>query len=113
MLEEKSPQRTVVISSAAQRYWPGGINFEKPGYVLDDDKSYEKWTAYGQSKAANALFAAALHRRGREAVSLHPGVIKTPLLRHMTEEELRGMGQAKLSDDWLVLLSSNAFLVLS
>jgi WW domain-containing oxidoreductase len=41
---------------------------------------------YGQSKLANILFASALSRRlegRRTANALHPGVIKTNLVRHL------------------------------
>merc|ERR1711924_576824 len=45
---------------------------------------YSPWGAYGNSKLANLLFAKALAKRLPEtvtAVSLHPGVIRTPLWR--------------------------------
>ena len=55
-------------------------------------RAYDKWVAYGQSKTANALFAVALDRRGREqgvrAFSLHPGQILTDLARHLTADEI-------------------------
>ncbi|MCK0127526.1 oxidoreductase [Erythrobacter sp. F6033] len=57
---------------------------------------YEKWTAYGQSKTANALFANALSRRlkrsGGLAFSVHPGGIFTPLQRHLSIEEQVTLG---------------------
>ena len=56
------------------------------------EQGYEKWSAYGQAKTANALFAVELDRRGREhgvrAFSLHPGGIMTPLQRHLSKEEM-------------------------
>lgn len=57
----------------------------------DDDgtpRKYTPWGAYGQSKAANILFAKALADRLEAegsrilSMSLHPGVIRTPLWRH-------------------------------
>jgi len=55
-------------------------------------RAYDKWVAYGQSKTANALFAVALDRRGREqgvrAFSLHPGQVLTDLARHLTADEI-------------------------
>jgi NAD(P)-dependent dehydrogenase (short-subunit alcohol dehydrogenase family) len=53
--------------------------------VWDDinygNRAYDPWSAYGQSKTANILFAVELDRRGREhgirAFSLHPGGIIT------------------------------------
>jgi NAD(P)-dependent dehydrogenase (short-subunit alcohol dehydrogenase family) len=51
--------------------------------------------AYGRSKTANVLFAVALDRRlrggGIRATALHPGGIRTELLRHTTPEMLRAM----------------------
>ena len=64
------------------------INFEH--------RDYDKWTAYGQAKSANALFALELDRLGQaagvRAFSLHPGGIITPLQRHLTMEEQVKMG---------------------
>ncbi len=57
---------------------------------------YEKWTAYGQSKTANALFAVGLDAReqanGVRAFAVHPGGIMTPLQRHLQKEEMVAMG---------------------
>ena len=54
---------------------------------MDGSKSYSAWAAYGRSKLANGLFAAELSRRLKgtavTANSLHPGVIKTNLGRHL------------------------------
>lgn len=57
---------------------------------------YEKWTAYGQAKTANALFALGLDQRygeqGLQAFSVHPGGILTPLQRHLPAEEMVALG---------------------
>lgn len=75
--------RIVVLSSSAHRAAPReGIRFDD----LDASRRYSGWTAYGQSKLANILFARSLAKRlsrGRVASSVHPGVIKTNLGRHM------------------------------
>jgi NAD(P)-dependent dehydrogenase (short-subunit alcohol dehydrogenase family) len=76
--------RVVVLSSAAHRQAPKeGIQFDN----LDGSKGYRPWTAYGQSKFANLLFAKELARRfarsERTANAVHPGVIRTKLQRHM------------------------------
>jgi NAD(P)-dependent dehydrogenase (short-subunit alcohol dehydrogenase family) len=76
--------RIVMVSSCAHFGAPeGGIEFDN----LDGSRSYAPWPAYGQSKLANGLFAAELSRRlagsGITANSLHPGVIKTNLGRHL------------------------------
>ena len=83
--------RVVALSSVGhQRGGPDltDINFEH--------REYDKWTAYGQAKSANALFALELDRLGQasgvRAFSVHPGGIKTPLQRHLTMEEQIAMG---------------------
>ena len=93
--------RVVALSSVGhQRGGPdlADINF--------DHREYDKWTAYGQAKSANALFALELDRLGQasgvRAFSVHPGGIKTPLQRHLTMEEQIAMGwfdaEGNLSD---------------
>jgi WW domain-containing oxidoreductase len=76
--------RLVIVSSDAHRRAPKeGIQFGN----LSGEKGYGPWSAYGQSKLANILFAKELARRlegtGKTANSLHPGVIATNLGRHM------------------------------
>lgn len=76
--------RVVVVSSAAHRRAPpGGIRFDD----LGAERGYSPWTAYGQSKFANILFAKELARQfagtRRVANALHPGVIHTNLIRHL------------------------------
>lgn len=50
-------------------------------------RAYSQWGAYHNSKLANVLHAKALARRlvgtGVTAVSLHPGVVQTELMRHL------------------------------
>lgn len=76
--------RVVMVSSGAHRNAPPeGIQFDN----LSGARGYSPWTAYGQSKLANILFAKELSRRfagsKRTANALHPGVIKTNLGRSM------------------------------
>jgi NAD(P)-dependent dehydrogenase (short-subunit alcohol dehydrogenase family) len=86
--------RVVVLSS---------IGHARCGVDLDDvhfeRRDYQKWTAYGQAKSANALFALHLDKLGQphdiRAFSVHPGGIKTPLQRHLTMEEQIAMGWYK------------------
>ncbi|CAG8814435.1 6232_t:CDS:2, partial [Dentiscutata erythropus] len=60
---------------------PAGIEFEK----LNDPKAQTSFQRYGQSKLANILFTLELNKRlsGTNVYcnSLHPGLIKTELLR--------------------------------
>lgn len=78
--------RVVMLSSAAHERAPKeGIQFDN----LSGERGYSPWTAYGQSKLANLLFARELARRfegsGKVANAVHPGVIDTNLTRHMNK----------------------------
>ncbi|MFC5359315.1 oxidoreductase [Azospirillum himalayense] len=78
-----------VVSVSSRGHQIAGIDFDDLDF---ERRPYDKWIAYGQSKTANALFAVALDRRGREhgvrAFSLHPGQILTELSRHLSAEEI-------------------------
>ncbi|XP_042048891.1 short-chain dehydrogenase TIC 32, chloroplastic-like [Salvia splendens] len=84
--DTKREVRIVNLSSVAHRSsYREGIRFDK----INDEKSYSKLYAYGQSKLANILHANELARRLKEegaditANSVHPGVITTNLFRHL------------------------------
>lgn len=84
LLSSLSPTaRVVMVSSAAHRSAPrAGIDFDN----LSGQLGYHARTAYGRSKLANLLFARRLARRlpeGQTANAVHPGVIWTPLMRHL------------------------------
>ncbi|HEY3614314.1 MAG TPA: SDR family NAD(P)-dependent oxidoreductase [Gaiellales bacterium] len=77
--------RIVAVSSSAHRLSPvvfDDIHFER--------RAYEPWSAYGQSKTANALFALEATRRfaddGITANSLMPGGIRTNLQRYVEHD---------------------------
>jgi NAD(P)-dependent dehydrogenase (short-subunit alcohol dehydrogenase family) len=78
--------RIVSVSSLAHHASP--VVFEDIQFAR---RPYEKWSAYGQSKTANALFAVGintrLNKRGIEAFSLHPGAIETDLTRHHSDAD--------------------------
>jgi NAD(P)-dependent dehydrogenase (short-subunit alcohol dehydrogenase family) len=71
--------RVVTVSSTAARM--GRIRFDD----LQGSRHYGKWTAYGQSKLSNQLFALELDRRATElgmdlvSVAAHPGYAATNL----------------------------------
>jgi NAD(P)-dependent dehydrogenase (short-subunit alcohol dehydrogenase family) len=79
LLEAAPAARVVNVSSQAHRI--GAINFDD----LQGEKSYSKWSAYGQSKLANLLFTYELERWLRKhgkrsiAVVAHPGYSATNL----------------------------------
>ncbi|RQW95752.1 SDR family NAD(P)-dependent oxidoreductase [Micromonospora inaquosa] len=79
--------RIVSVSSAAHLRSP--VVFEDIQY---DQREYEPWQAYGQSKTANVLFAVEVTRRwaddGILSNSLMPGAIQTNLQRYVSQEEL-------------------------
>lgn len=85
LLGQLTPEaRVVVVSSDAHRGAPReGIQFEN----LSGARGYRPWSAYGQSKLANLLFARELSRRlpspGQTANAVHPGLIATNLWRSM------------------------------
>jgi NAD(P)-dependent dehydrogenase (short-subunit alcohol dehydrogenase family) len=92
LLKEAGPgARVVVLSSIGHRI--SGIDFEDINF---ERREYNKWTAYGQAKSANALFAINLDSLGAphgiRAFAVHPGGIVTPLQRHLTMEEQIAMG---------------------
>jgi NAD(P)-dependent dehydrogenase (short-subunit alcohol dehydrogenase family) len=79
--------RVVSVSSSAHQRSP--VVFED---IHFRERAYEPWSAYGQSKTANVLFAVEASRRwaddGITVNALHPGGIRTNLQRHVTEEEI-------------------------
>ena len=90
-LKRSGNARVVALSSRGHAR--GGVDFSDPNF---NKKPYDTWAAYGQSKSANSLFAVELSKRGQEhgvrAFAVHPGVILTDLLKHMTDKELSGYG---------------------
>ena len=71
--------RIVTVSSTAAK--AGKINFDD----LQSERGYKRWSAYGQSKLANLIFALDLETRIAEAgldlksIGAHPGYAKTNL----------------------------------
>ncbi|PPS71905.1 MULTISPECIES: SDR family NAD(P)-dependent oxidoreductase [Streptomyces] len=76
-----------VVSVSSGGHHMSGIRWDDVQW----ERGYDKWQAYGQAKTANALFAVHLDRLAQDfgvrAFAVHPGVIITPLLRHVPEEE--------------------------
>ncbi|MCZ6710158.1 MAG: SDR family NAD(P)-dependent oxidoreductase [Gammaproteobacteria bacterium] len=99
-LRDGAPARIVNLSSGAHRF--GGIDFDD---IHFNDREYNKFAAYGQSKTANVLFAVELGRRlagsGVTINAVHPGVIMTDLGRHLTPEDLAGFPGATSVEDMI------------
>ncbi len=91
LLKAVNGASVVCLSSTAHKM--SAIRWHDIHFVKEP---YQKWTAYGQSKTANALFARDLDRRlkgeGVRAFSVHPGGIMTPLQRHLQLEEMVAAG---------------------
>jgi NAD(P)-dependent dehydrogenase (short-subunit alcohol dehydrogenase family) len=86
-LIEGAPARVVNLSSAG--HLRGGIDFDD---IHFENREYDKFVSYGQSKTANILFSIELDRRlkdrGVRANAVHPGVIMTDLGRHMSQDDI-------------------------
>ncbi len=87
VLLQTPDSRVVTVSSIAERM--GHVDFDD----LMSEASYERWTAYGQSKLANLLFAYELQRRLEAAdastisVAAHPGFAATDLRSKLMSSE--------------------------
>jgi NAD(P)-dependent dehydrogenase (short-subunit alcohol dehydrogenase family) len=79
--------RFVSLSSNGHR--GADVNLEDPNFERSE---YDRWEAYGRSKTANALFAVAFDRRYRDrgirACAVMPGTSDTPLMRHLSPEDV-------------------------
>src|ERR1700685_142540 len=80
--------RLINVSSAGHRR--SNVDLEDPNF---ERTPYEPFVAYGRSKTANILFAVAFDRRHRErgvrAAAVHPGIMETELIRHMSPSWLQ------------------------
>jgi NAD(P)-dependent dehydrogenase (short-subunit alcohol dehydrogenase family) len=85
-----SPSRVVTVSSDAHR--AHAVDLVDPNFL---ERRYDKFVAYGQSKAANVLMTVELQRRhadnGIHAFAVHPGVCATGLSRHMSRDDFAEM----------------------
>ena len=98
-LAEAGGARVVSVSSSGHLRSP--VLFED---IHFRQREYEPWSAYGQSKTANVLFAVEATERwaddGITANALMPGGIRTNLQRYVTEEDLaRLRAQISSSED--------------
>lgn len=81
VLKVSIPSRIVNISSSAHKR--GKIKLDD----LNSDKNYEPGEAYAQSKLANILFTKELANKlkgtGVTVNAVHPGIVRTEIMRHM------------------------------
>jgi NAD(P)-dependent dehydrogenase (short-subunit alcohol dehydrogenase family) len=85
-LERGAPSRVVNVSSCFHdkaQGREGRIDFDD---LMYERRPYDGWESYAQSKLANVLharaLAARLGSRGITAASVHPGWVRTNLIRH-------------------------------
>lgn len=85
-----APARVVNLSSGGHNFAP--IDFDD---IHFNNREYDKFASYGQSKSANILFSIELDNRlkdrGVRANAVHPGIIMTDLGRHMTPEDIEAI----------------------
>ena len=86
LVEKGDDKRIVNLSSRGHHMAP--VDFDDPHF---ENREYNEWASYGQSKTANVLFTVGLEKRfadkGVHSYAVHPGGIQTNLGRHMSEEQ--------------------------
>ena len=88
-----SRSKTTVINISSTAYQMTGGKFDLDN--LNGEKNYGAWSSYGLSKLSNIYFTKELQRRADEsgdsswltAVTMHPGVVQTELVRNIAGEE--------------------------
>ncbi|WP_446224249.1 oxidoreductase [Nocardia sp. IBHARD005] len=100
LMLDRITDRVVTVSSVAHRI--GKINLADPNW---EQRRYDRWLAYGQSKLANLMFATELQRRlageGAAVISVaaHPGYAATELMSHTEsiQDTIMGLGNRTLA----------------
>lgn len=87
---------TVVASAAHYDSYPEGVRLSIE--ELNDEASYDRGKAYGQSKLANVLFAQELAARVKDkgilVNAIHPGAVDTNLVHHAVDAIKAFLGEA-------------------
>jgi NAD(P)-dependent dehydrogenase (short-subunit alcohol dehydrogenase family) len=91
LLKNANGARVVCLSSTGHFLSP--VVFDDIHY---EQREYDPWGSYGQSKTACSLLAVGIQNRfkdaGVEAFGVHPGGIMTTLQRHMSEDDIQSRG---------------------
>jgi NAD(P)-dependent dehydrogenase (short-subunit alcohol dehydrogenase family) len=94
LVKKSAPSRVVVVSSCYHDKAMGREGFIDIEDLHFNNREYDGWTSYAQSKLANVLHAKALAKRlegtGVTAVSLHPGWVRTRLIRNLMPTWMSG-----------------------
>ncbi|MEU8223001.1 SDR family NAD(P)-dependent oxidoreductase [Kribbella sp. NPDC048915] len=79
-----------VVSLSSRAHQRSDVHFDD---IHFERRPYDPWLAYGQSKTANVLFAVEAAKRwasdGIVVNAVMPGGIRTPLQRHLSDEEMK------------------------
>jgi NAD(P)-dependent dehydrogenase (short-subunit alcohol dehydrogenase family) len=90
---QKVGKKSRVIHLSSCGHSMSNVDFDDPNF---NNRAYDKWISYGQSKTANVLHAVGVFNRykndGITAFAVHPGIIHTPLVKYMGKEELMQHG---------------------
>jgi NAD(P)-dependent dehydrogenase (short-subunit alcohol dehydrogenase family) len=82
--------RVVNLASSGHRF--ANVDLEDPNF---ERTPYAEFVAYGRSKTANIQFAVEFDRRHKanaiRAIAVHPGGIRTELIRHMSPTVIQTM----------------------
>jgi NAD(P)-dependent dehydrogenase (short-subunit alcohol dehydrogenase family) len=85
--------RVINLSSSAHRI----ASINETGNYNFENGNYHAWVAYAQSKTANVYMTNEIERRygssGLHATAVHPGLIGTPLMKHVDAATLEGWAQ--------------------
>ncbi|TNE58437.1 MAG: SDR family NAD(P)-dependent oxidoreductase [Sphingomonadales bacterium] len=77
-----------IVNLSSRGHHIDQVHLDDPNF---ENREYEKWASYGQSKTANILFSVGLENhlkdQGIHAYAVHPGGIMTNLGRHLTDED--------------------------
>lgn len=89
-----------IVNLSSRGHFMGAVDFDDPHF---QNRPYDPWASYGQSKTANILFTVGLEARfavlGIHAYAVHPGGIQTNLGRHMTPEMQEALLKRVTSND--------------
>lgn len=98
LIEAGSDKRIVNLSSRGHHICP--VDLDDPHF---ENREYNEWVSYGQSKTANVLFSVGLEdrfaARGIHAYAVHPGGINTNLSRHLSEEQEQALIERVTTSD--------------
>ncbi|MDQ0767095.1 SDR family NAD(P)-dependent oxidoreductase [Streptomyces canus] len=89
-MQASGSARIVIVSSGAHRAFP--LDLADPQF---EQRPYDPWAAYGQSKSADVLLAVGARRwwsDGITANAVNPGYVLTNLQRHLDDDTMRSFG---------------------